>query len=752
MDTTFVATNEIQTDITKELIDSLADEVRENFVKGITSIGFVRNLINPNRPRIKDLDRDDDGKIVVDLSNPHILEDMDYFRPSAIHFEKHECYTFLRPNSSPNSEYGKWIREEIRRCRYGYVREYDGEWITGDYYFFLNYCPIQQISKDPKNNNRSIRIVGFPRVWDGHYLISHYINRARDVGSHAYELASRGKGKSFFGASLLAKRFILGESDTVNKKVQCVVTASDKKYVWGANQILNMFVHYIDFCAQNTQFPRMRITNSSSKLTWEMGYIDLNSGTRRGTQNSVIGVTSNNNEASLRGARGVLFLFEEIGTFPRLLKLHSVTRPSVEDGDNTFGTIFGYGTAGDSESDFSSAQEILFNPSGYNVLPLPNIYDYDNSGSKEFAFFFPGYLNMADKYDENGNSDVVGAMLYILKDRYKIKYNSTDPNALLKRTAEIPITPREAILRNDSAIFPTLMLNERIAEIDSNPSFYDDVYVGVLNDVKGEIIFTPTLDLPIRDFPHDGNKHEGAIEIYAMPERDSTGKVITGRYIAGFDPVENDESNTTNSLGSLFVLDTFTDRLVLEYTGRLSMTDDLFEIVRRVCRFYNCKVLYENNKKGLFAYFQRMNCVYMLADTPEYLKDKQIIKSTASYGNTSKGVNAIESVNKYARDRLRAWLTTKESVMLVNEDGEEVDAGRPKLYTMQGRAALKELASWNSLGNFDRVSALGILMLYREEKVIYNTPERQENKNNYLGNDPFFEKNYNNTHKKSRHL
>lgn len=52
--------------------------------------------------------------------------------------------TNLRPNANPNSEFGKWIREEIRRIWYGYVRESDGAWVTGDMYFYLNYCPIIQ--------------------------------------------------------------------------------------------------------------------------------------------------------------------------------------------------------------------------------------------------------------------------------------------------------------------------------------------------------------------------------------------------------------------------------------------------------------------------------------------------------------------------------------------------------------------------------------------------------------------------------
>ena len=42
--------------------------------------------------------------------------------------------------------------------------------------------------------------------------------------------------------------------------------------------------------------------------------------------------------------------------------------------------------------------------------------------------------------------------------------------------------------------------------------------------------------------------------------------------------------------------------------------------------FYNARDNYENNKKGLFAYFNRMSSLYLLSDRLEYLKDKEITK------------------------------------------------------------------------------------------------------------------------------
>lgn len=733
--------NKYQTKYSKEYLESLPKEVQEQYYDFITNVPYIKYLLSDNRPYARDLPRDEEGKIIVDVTKPHILEDTDYFRPSAIHYQQYGCFTKLKPNANPNSEFGKWIREEVRRCWEGYVRPSDGEWITGDMYFFLNYCPIQLIKKD--SNGKSIRTIDFPKFWDGHYYKSHYLNQCRNEGHHAAELASRGKGKSYYAASMLAKRFILGESNDVKRKVQCVATASERKYIQGANQLLDMFQYYIDFCANNTEFPRQRITSSLQNLAWTMGYVDSETNTRRGTENSVIGITSKDDESKLRGSRGVLYLLEEAGSFPRLLNLYQVLRPSVEDGNSVWGLIYLYGTAGDSDSDFSSMQELMYNPNGYNIKAVNNVYDKEGQGRKQFTYFFPGYMNRADCYDEDGNSDVNKALLEILLDRYKVKYNSTDINAITKRIAEIPITPQEAILKTKDNIFPIAEITKRLNEIDNNPNFYDDTYVGDLVINKGNVEFSPnTSDMPIRDFPTKDNKVKGAIEIFEMPQ-EVHGKIPKDRYIMSLDNYENDEAQSM-SLGSMFVLDLWTDRIVAEYTGRPMFADDLNEICRKLCIFYNAKVMVENNKKNTFSYFSRMNSLHLMADTPEYLKNKQLIKTTG-FGNASKGITATLPIKNFALGLIRDWLL--KPVTITKEEGNEVvEYIVPNLSFIKNRALLKELMLYNPAINVDRIMSLCQLMLYREEKMIlYQGEPRRAEKTidaSYLGNDPFFTRNY----------
>lgn len=1075
--------NKYQTQITEELLEGLPQEVQDQLLDIINNVEFVKRLISPARQYAKDRPRDSQGRIIVDLANPHILEDMDYFRPTALHYKKYGTFTNLRPNANPNSEYGKWIRRERDRCWNGYVRESDGEWITGPLYFYMNYCPIIQ-SKIRKGTKQADRIVDFPEIWEGIYWRFHYMEQARSGGlyndflggNHGAELASRGKSKSYSMASVLTHNFVLGENSTACEEIVSIATAYQKEYLT-KDGVLNKFVSMANFCAEHTQFPRKRLKSSLQDMVWKMGYKDLELDIEKGTQNSVLGVSSKDDESKLRGKRAAFIGIEEFGchikgtkvlmydgtvrnvenisigdvlmgddntprivqelyngtdqlykitlsngdyqivnshhpvyfkkydwnkgiytehtltapelmkiknlnkgyyipkavlkfkykpvsinpyflglwlgdgdstrldisnedkevldwlsdnyegtirdlnqsdkckvfhismktnvynrlfndlhlfnnkhipvdykinspdiqlqlvaglidtdgtynrnknffeitqrydrkhilddikficesnglrcslssrigtgkkkgilhyrlrisgdltiiptkvgrkkgikydsfktrkcwndytfkvesykedeyygftvdrnhlfvlgdltithnTFPRLIDLYNVMLPSVQEGDYVFGLMYLQGTAGDNESDFAGAQEIMYNPKGYNMYALPNVYDKYNQGKPYFVFFFPGYINRKGCYNKDGVSDVIQALIEILLNRYRVKYNSTDPNTVIKTIAEVPITPAEAIIKTGVNMFPVTDLTERLGQIDANPREYDDVYVGELTmDSEKKVEFRPTSAQAIRDFPHKDNKIEGAVEIFKLPEKDKSGRVFDNRYILGCDPYDDDESNTM-SLGSVWVLDLWTDRIVAEYTGRPMFADDFYEICRKLCLFYNGRMNYENNKKGLFAYFSKMNCLYLLTDVLDFLKDKDMIKG-GSYGNKMKGTNATLAINAYARNLLRSWLLKPVTIVQVI-DGEEKEVTVLNLYTLRSRALIKELIMYNPEGNFDRISAMGMLMLLREDRMILyngNISRSREEKSSetYLGNDPFFKTNY----------
>ena len=731
--------NEFQTQLTDELRAEIGEEIYEQLIDYVTNVEFIRNLVSPSRKRAKDLERDNEGKIIIDFENPHILEDMDYFRQPAIHFQKHGCYTFLAPNSNVHSAYRRFWDEEIRRCRDGYVRESDGEWVTGRMYFFLNYSPIK-LTKIQEGRKKASRVTDLPEVWEGIYWRFHYLHKARENGHHAIELARRGCGKSFTLASTMAENLILGEKTEdelggiKTGGTVTILTAYTKEYLHDKDGTLSKFEPMIYHCFEHTPYPHLMLKNSSNNMIWQMGYKDSN-GIERGSLNSVMGVSSKDDEGKLRGKRGNI-LFEEMGSFPNLLSVYDTVRYGMEEGDYTYGMAYLVGTSAEDESDFSSAKKLLYSPKAYNIQEIKNVYDKPGQGKAEFGFFFPAYINRKGCYNKDGVSDVIKSIIQVLKKRQDIKYE--DPGSLARTIAEMPITPAEALIKVKSSFFPTTALTERLEQLDKDPNAFNDVLVGDLFiNGKGEVEFKVTNDIPIRQY-NVPNSTKGAIEIFELPKKDSNGKVFENRYIMGHDPIDNDQAESS-SLSSSFVFDLFEDKIVAEYTGRQDFADDNFEIVRLLCLFYNATCLFESNKKGIYAYFRKMHCDHLLADTPEYLREKNLIKYNA-FGSNAKGVNASAPINNYANGLIKDWLLKPVTIQV---NGEDVKI--TMLFTLKNRALIQELINYTPDLNVDRIRSLGMVMLYREAKIILYGGEKQmslEKRNDAPENDPFFTRNY----------
>ena len=708
----------------------------------ISTIPLIQNLISPSRPAIETLPRDSQGRAIIDITNPPTFENADWFRQPALFFLKNNCYTFLRPNSNPNSEYRKYWDREIDRCYNGLLRETDGMYIPGYLYWFLNYCPMM-INKYKEGQKKAIRTEGFAYFFEGIWWRYLYLKNARDKGHHAVELAKRGCAKSYGLAAIMSHNLIIGESEESKRRTITVLTAYQKEYLKDDKDgTLSKFVPILSFLSKNTPFPRLMLKQSSNEMTWQMGYKD-EYGRNQGSLNQVMGVSAKDDSDKLRGKRGYI-LFEEFGNFPSLLDLYDVTRKSVEDGDYTFALMYLIGTANNKEANFQSAKTLLYATESYNIESLKNVYDKKGQGRDTFGFFFPSYINRAGCYNKDGISDVVKALLQVLMNRYKAKYGA-DPTSVLRVIAEDPITPAEAIIKVKDAYFPVAALNERAQQLDTNPHIYDDIYVGELFfNNSNQVEFRPTGDIPIRKFPVD-NDTKGALEIYTMPEKDSTGTIFNDRYILGYDPTNNDQAES-HSLASVFVFDLFTDRIVAEFTGRTEFADDMHEIVRKLCLFYNGKVLYESNIKGCYSYMERMHSTYLLADTPQYLRDKQIIKYSG-FGSSAKGVSATAPVNNFANRLIKDWFNKLVPIERTDENGNKEIIQIPSLYLLKTRALIEEAIQFNPEINVDRIRALGMVMLYREEYIILygnnlNRESREKVRKEDPSNDPFFKRNY----------
>ena len=740
--------NKYQTPITEELQKSLPKEVWEDLIDFISTIKFIQNLIATEEVRgfAKDRPRDKDGKIIVDLTNPHILEDMDFFRERAIFFEKNKCYTHLRPNPNPRSEFAEFWREEQRRWKEGYVRPSDGEWIPGYYYFYLNYSPIwlnEGVDDAVIGKKKAKRIRKFPKVWLGDYLFFHYFDQAIEHGAHAKLLKTRGVGFSYKTAAISPCNMY------TKKGLPNFHLASDKTFLEGEKGVYGKVMDVLDWVGSTTPFAKIRLINRLSDMEVQLG--NLNEyGIKEGLLSSVYGISLKDNPQKARGVRGPLIHYEEDGLFPNLETAWSINRKAVEDGDNVYGIMFSGGTGGVTGASFAGSEKLFRNPKAYNIYGIPNVFDKNSDGNVECGFFWGAYLNRANCYNETtGEPDIIKALIEVLQDRFLVKYNSSDPLAITQKKAEEPMTPAEAVMQTSGTIFPVSDLKEYLADIKmQGVRFWDRHYVGDLVLDKENIKWQLADKYPIRSYQFTGNT-DGAIEIFEMPKLGADKLPMKGRYIAGIDPYDDDSGT---SLGSIFIFDMFFDTIVAEYTGRPKFANDFYEICKRMLLFYDARAMYENNKKGLFTYFSQQGCTYLLAENPKILKDQDMMRK-GNYGNKQMGVHATAEINSYARRLQKDWmLTIAHSNYQDTDEQGNIITSKLNLQLIRSMGYLEEAIAWNSDGNFDRISSLGMCMILREEKKQFvdgimnqNSPTKD------IVNNDYFLKNYDNKYKNFSH-
>lgn len=739
--------NKYQTPLTKELKEALPKEVYDDVLEYISTVQFIQNLIAPenirgfikDRPIMTYKNKDgqdvpyEDGRKVIDLINPHILENMDYFRERAIFFEKNGKYTNLIPNSNPKSEYAEFWKEELRRWKYGLVRE-DGEWIPGELYYYWNYSTIwlSDEIKGSKSKKRSQRVKSFPKPWLGDYLFHHYIHAAKEAGKHGKLLKARGVGFSFkVGSWSPRNMYVFPGSGNPNFHL-----ASDKTYLTGDKGIWGKILDNLDWIAKNTPLPRMRIVDRrQGLLEIQLGYDD-EYGIRQGLLSSVHGISLKDNPDKARGARGIFIHYEEDGLFPHLEKAWGVNRKAVEDGSVAFGFMLAGGTGGTEGASFEGSEKLFYKPNAYNIYGIPNVFDKNANGDNICGFFWGAYLNRNLCYDEEtGEPDIIKALIEICLDRYDVKYSSSDSNAITQKKAEEPITPQEAVMRTEGTVFPVADIKEYLEEISVRKnSFLAEHYIGELVYASnGEVVWRPNSDLsPLRSYDIISTDKTGCVEIFEMPRKNGEGNIPKGRYIAGIDTIDSDIGK---SLFSILVMDTFTDKIVAEYTGRPRLVNDAYETALKLLKFYNAEANYESNLKGLFSYFDNKNCLRYLCDVPQILKDMDFIKPTNLYGNKSKGTHATLPINKWGRELQAQWMLSKSSP----EEDSKIN-----LHKIRSIPYLEECLKWNSDGNFDRVSAAGMLFILREDrfKLIKSAKENFDKKIKKLTDDPFWNKNF----------
>ena len=650
------------------------------------------------------------------------------FRQPAIFFKEHGCYT-LAPRGT--TDYIQYWDRETQRCINGYVAP-DGDAITGYHYFYLNYSPIMKLEEtkytDRYGNERTRRerVLNFPDFWDYDYYYFNAIEEAENQGKHMATLKCRQRGYSFKGASMLVRNYELIPGS------KNFAVASEQKFLIG-DGLLTKAWQIMDFVDKHTAWSKQRLTStrmervSGYKVTDEFG-----KQTEQGYLSSITGITLKNDPERLRGTRGKLVLFEECGKFPNLETAWRVEQPAVETDDGVaFGLLCAFGTGGTEGGSFDGLKNLFYKPDAFNVLSFDNIWD-DGQENTKCGFFVPAWSNMGPEFmDEDGNSDKDRSIEELMVQRNKVKDGGATQTSIDRFISERPLKPQEAVLELGRNIFPRKLLMDQLTRIRTNKKLQNMKHiVDLLWDGKGgvEAVEKKSGDITTYHLKKD-DKPKGSVVIWEYPITDPP----FGLYIGGCDPYDHDES-FTNSLGSTFIFkrvragEAWNDVIVAEYTGRPDTAEEYYENVRKLLIFYNARLLFENERKGIYPYFTNKHCDYLLADQPdkiisEVFKDSKVQRR--------KGCHMTKAIRAYGEGLILEWLM------------EEYEPGHPNIERIYSEPLIEELIENDGVKNVDRVIALCMVMIYREELYqVKVAAAKEQNKQVELFELPLFSQQY----------
>lgn len=544
-------------------------------------------------------------------------------------------------------------------------------------------------------------------------------------------LKCRQRGYSFKGGSMLVRNYMLIPGS------KNFAIASEQKFLIG-DGLLTKAWQIMDFLDKHTAWAKQRLVStrmertSGYKITDEFG-----KQTEQGYLSSITGITLKNDPERVRGTRAKLVLWEEGGKFPSLLDAWRIEQPSVETDDGkAFGLMIAFGTGGTEGASFEGLKELFYKPKSYNVLSFPNIWD-EGRENTECAFFVPAYSNLESfdddgnqvYMDSDGNSYKEKAIENLIDQRNKVKDGGASQQSIDRFISERPIRPAEAVLELGKNIFPRKLLMDQLTKIRTNKKLQSMKHIVDLEwDGNGQVKATEKPSGDITNYPlKKGDKPHGSVVIWEYPVKDPP----LGLYIGGCDPYDHDDS-FTNSLGSTFIFkrvragEAWTDVIVAEYSGRPDTAEEYYENVRKLLTFYNARLLFENERKGIYPYFTNKHCDYLLADQPdkiisEVFKDSKVQRR--------KGCHMTKQIRAYGEGLILEWLL------------DEFEEGHPNVERVYSEPLIEELIENDGVRNVDRVIALCMVMIYREELYqLKVSSAKEQNKQVELFEMPLFSK------------
>jgi len=544
-----------------------------------------------------------------------------------------------------------------------------------------------------------------------------YANQAKNV----LDLEARGGGKSFWSSALILHNFLLdGAYDydmyLQNKKdgtpltSDTVVGAIESKYSDDLLKKVKVAIEHL---------PDKQIINNEiyPSPLWVNFSGSLSSGkTLTSSVGSVINHrTFMDSALAANGTRPNRAFLEEVGFLENIVEVIGALEATQASSDFKNLVIYMLGTGGlSTHGAITFTKEIFYNPEEFNCLAFEDTWEKKG----KIGFFLPATHTINKfKKGENLITDEANAKVYVEEEIDKAK-KSGNRRRYMAEIINKPLKPSDIFLTVEGNFFPIDDLREHLASIENNKRILDSSWKVEFYIKDGKCDWNVSSKPVLRDFPHKrGDNLDTAMEVWELPKMDSTSKPPYGRYLASLDPVDNDGGDDVDhSLMSGFIMDSWTDRLVLEYTGRTKLAEEFYEQWRRALIYYNALCIYERNLKGFFGHMKKNTCLSYLCEQPEILNEKGLVQIKGAIGNQTKGVHCTTPIINWGLELLLNYINGKAYDQPETEDEDESSYVR-NLSTIRSTAALQEMLAYNSEINADRISSLILLMILREDRI-----------------------------------
>lgn len=615
--------------------------------------------------------------------------------------ESHEDPTkrFYTPFDFGTAAYDEYWDEIDEYIKNGFV--VDGQRIAGLQYLYLNFCPIYS-KKGKKVTFPSFRAVDAEVFLNWEYVLGIGPNGAdpfRPIGE------SDSKSRQT-GHSLKAMVPMLYFTHWIRDSRNYIGSYTSAEY----EKTIPFFWRYAGHLAKFTDFGQP-VAKREAGIKYEFGYYETVNGqdVLSGISSSLECVSFKDNADKGVGGHFNLFIVEEAGKNPDLIKnITFLSDACTEEGETT-GSILVFGAAG--AMDKAKPLGILHNnPEDYNFNAFEDKWNETPSG-KKCGYFIPNYTIKV--LDEDGNPDCEAGILARDKELESLKKNNY--RAYIEKISQQPNNPKEMFNLEYKRRFDSRPIEQQIAFLEAKQVVGDAVEMWEDAETK-EIKWKYSDRKPINDYPVPVmDDKEGVIVIYEMPSHNAKKNL----YISSIDSYNQEESGT-DSYAHIIIykrVNTLSEEngthkiIVAEYFGRPKKKTKIYENLKCLLKFYNAKCLPENEDIELTPWFINNQCDHLLADQPD------IIRQYVPGSNVKrlKGIHAHIDLIIAADNKIDRYLTEKLGT-IYNEAGEPIQE-RLGVNRILSLGLLRELLVYVRSPdiNFDRVRTFGWTLMYEEE-------------------------------------